>query len=101
LPTDRLVAEWSLNSPRVRRAVSANTSKKLYTPKNKRKLARIHVPAGFAALKRSQPEEAARVQGEIRQEFEHWLGLGYATTSIEIKEDGAGTYLLEPWSREE
>jgi predicted GNAT superfamily acetyltransferase len=100
LPTDRLVAEWSLNSPRVRRAVSPSTRTKLPMLKNKRKLARIHVPAEFAALKRAQPEEAARVQGEIRQEFEHWLGLGYAATSIEIK-DGAGTYLLEPWSREE
>jgi predicted GNAT superfamily acetyltransferase len=51
-------------------------------------------------LKRSQPEEAARLQAEIRQEFEHWLGLGYAATSIEIK-DGGGTYLLEPWSHDE
>lgn len=100
LPTDRLVAEWWLNSPRVRRAVLSRAGRKLPAPGSKRKLARIHVPAEFAALKRSQPEEAARVQGEIRQEFEHWLGLGYAATSIEIK-DGAGTYLLEHWSSDE
>lgn len=100
LPTDRLVAEWWLTSARVRRAVSPRAGGKLPKPGSKRKIARVHVPAEFAALKRSQPEEAARVQGEIRQEFEHWLGLGYAATSIEIK-DGGGTYLLEPWKSDE
>ncbi len=67
-------------------------------PKGKR-VARIQVPSELA---RAQAQPARRsgcapAIEEIRQEFEHWLGLGYAATAMEIKA-GGGTYLLEPWA---
>jgi predicted GNAT superfamily acetyltransferase len=97
LPTDRLVAEWWLSSPRVRQAVPpVPPPKRRPRPPRGREWVRIRVPIGMDELVRSKPDEAVRVQAEIRQEFEHWLGCGYAATSVES--DSAGTaYLLQPW----
>ncbi len=83
LPTDRLVAEWWLRSARVRKAVSPGPSRKTKTPLRARgrEWVRLRVPAGLDELARNKPDEAARVQAEIRQEFEHWFGRGYAATS--------------------
>ena len=63
----------------------------------RRKLVRIQIPVDFAHIRGTNPEEAARLQAEVRLEFEHWLGRGYAATGIEVSEDNA-EYLLEPWA---
>jgi predicted GNAT superfamily acetyltransferase len=104
LPTDRLVGEWRLDSARVRRAAAAQGAS-VATPGSrvsgggrKRKLAQVRIPAEIAALKASRPDEAARVQAEVRQEFEHWFAQGYAATAIETGAAGS-TYVLEPWAR--
>jgi predicted GNAT superfamily acetyltransferase len=93
LPTDRLVAEWHLRSARVRRALSDKRHRK----SRGKEYARIRVPADFARIRGTKPEEAARLQAEVRQEFEHWLVSGYAGTGINITDDAA-EYLLEPWT---
>ena len=93
LPTDRLVAEWQLRSARVRRALSEKRSRK----SRGKEYARIRVPADFGTIRATKPEEAARLQAEVRQEFEHWLVSGYAATGINITDDTA-EYLLEPWT---
>jgi predicted GNAT superfamily acetyltransferase len=97
LPTDRLIADWDLNSARVRRALALKTGEK--RPRRHargKKLARVRVPAELAAMRQEKPEEALRMQSEIRQEFEYWLNRGYAATSVEVAGNG-GEYLLEPW----
>lgn len=95
LPTDRLVAEWRLRSARVRRALA---DKRPRSRKSRSKeYARIRVPLDFARIRGTKPEEAARLQAEVRQEFEHWLASGYAATGIN-RTDEAAEYLLEPWS---
>jgi predicted GNAT superfamily acetyltransferase len=101
LPTDRLVAEWQLRSARVRRALAARPGRK---PAHARvrgrgKLVRIRVPAELATLRQTRPEDAARMQAEIRQEFEHWLNSGYAATSVVVAGQG-GEYLLQPWPKQ-
>lgn len=96
LPTDRLVAEWWLRSARVRQAVSQDPSHKRPARARGKEWVRIRVPAGMDELARNKPDEAARVQAEIRQEFEHWLGRGYAATSVELDSTGCA-YLLQPW----
>jgi predicted GNAT superfamily acetyltransferase len=99
LPTDRLVAEWWLRSTRVRHAVSSGSASKTKAPSRPargKEWVRIRVPPGMDDLARDKPDEAARVQAEIRQEFEHWLGRGYAATSVELDSTG-GAYLLQPW----
>ncbi len=97
LPTDRLIAEWHLRSPRVRRALAEKRggAAKL----RGKKFERISVPAEFGQIRGTNPEEATRLQAEVRLEFEHWLGRGYAATNIEIS-DGGAEYLLEPWDEE-
>lgn len=94
LPTDRLLAEWPLRSARVKRAIASGD----IAPSKRKKCVRIRVPAELAKIKSTHLEEAARLQTEIRMEFEHWLGLGYAATWIEVDEKG-GDYLLEPWHK--
>lgn len=96
LPTDRLIAEWRLRSPRVRGCLTARRRLRRAAAGARGKYVEIGVPPRMAELRQTRPEEAARVQGEIRLEFEHWLGLGYAATGIALGE-GGGTYLLEPW----
>jgi predicted GNAT superfamily acetyltransferase len=95
LPTDRLVAEWHLRSARVRRALSDKRPRA--TKSRSKEYARVRVPAEFARIRGTKPEEAARLQAEVRQEFEHWLTAGYAATGINRTDDGA-EYLLEPWA---
>lgn len=94
LPTDRLVAEWRLRSPRVRRAVA---DKRPGRTSRSKEFARIRVPTDFGRIRGTNPEEAARLQAEVRLEFEHWLASGYAATGIE-RTDEAAEYLLEPWA---
>jgi predicted GNAT superfamily acetyltransferase len=103
LPTDRLVAEWHLRSARVRRAAAARSAqvpakRKRAAASGRGKTVRIRVPADLAALRQTRPDEAARLQAEIRQEFEHWLSRGYAATSVAVAGQG-GEYLLRPWPK--
>ena len=95
LPTDRLVAEWHLRSPRVRRAVA---DKRPARRARGKEFARIRLPADFMKIRNTNPEDAARLQAEVRLEFEHWLSAGYAATGINVREDAA-EYLLEPWDK--
>jgi len=95
LPTDRLVAEWRLRSLRVSRALADKRSSARKS--RKKELVRIHVPADFAHIRGTNSEEAARLQAEVRLEFEHWLGRGYAATGLEVSDEKA-EYLLEPWT---
>jgi hypothetical protein len=57
---------------------------------------RIRVPAELAAARQTRPDDAQQMQAEVRQEFEYWLKLGYAATSMNLVGAG-GEYLLEPW----
>jgi len=100
LPTDRLLAEWPLRSARVRRAISASQAKRGTTASPRgREVIRIRVPAGFEQLAANKPDDAVRVQAEIRQDFEHWLGRGYAAVSVELDADGCA-YILQPWPKD-
>jgi predicted GNAT superfamily acetyltransferase len=99
LPTDRLVAEWWLRSARVRQAVSPGLPRKTPRRMRGREWVRIRVRPGIDELARNRPDEALRVQGEIRQEFEHWFGRGYAATSVELDTTECA-YLLRPWPQD-
>ncbi len=84
LPTDRLLAEWRLDSRRVVAAINDLSPEPPDTP------AVIHVP-------KLDPESTLSVQSRIRHEFQHWLSKNYAATSVRPTPDGAD-YLLYPWS---
>lgn len=94
LPTDRLLAEWVLRSPRVE-AILGGESLKPAQPKPPASAAvRIRVPATIDDLRRANPAEAVRVQGDIRRQFLYYFSHGYAASALEVHSDGAD-YVLE------
>ena len=91
LPTDRLVAEWHLRSPRVRRAIAGKRA----MPAFSEKAVRISVPITFETEMRPDRARALRTQSRIRADFIKWLGKGYAVTSFTPGKAGVD-YILEP-----
>jgi predicted GNAT superfamily acetyltransferase len=92
LPTDRLVAEWHLRSPRVLRVLTG----KRPTPAFAKKAVRISIPANVEDLKTKDPTKAAQIQSEIRAQFSNWLAKKYAATAVAPIKSGVD-YILEPW----
>ena len=127
LPTDRLLAEWCLDSPRVVAAIND------VAPEPPDTSAVIHVPAApgtpisgsalppasfLAPAARAQERSDApgagipsaslisadslttftsSLQARIRSEFQLWFSKNYAATSVRFTPTGAD-YLLHPWS---
>lgn len=91
LPTDRLLAEWQLDSARVAATVSDLAKEPEEAP------ATIELPAELDRWKQSDNAEVARVQTRIREEFAAWFARGYAAVGVRKSEAGAA-YLLAPWS---
>src|SRR6266853_2850865 len=92
LPTDRLVAEWKLRSPRVLRVLAGKRT----PPASTKKSVRISIPAEMEDLKTTDPSQAEKVQIEVRSRFTHWLAKKYAATAVAPTPSGAD-YILEPW----
>ncbi len=89
LPTDRCVAEWWIDSPRVRAIVEGRRA--LFTAE-----ARIEVPREIDAWKRENPARAREVQSGIREQFQMWLARGLAVLGYEIG-PRAGAFLFGKW----
>jgi predicted GNAT superfamily acetyltransferase len=89
LPTDRLVAEWWLKTPRVESVVTGGAVP--HAPGSRR----IAVPVTVAQLKGNDRATAERLQAEVREQFQKSFAEGYAVTGFEATAD-AGVYLLEP-----
>jgi len=98
LPTDRLLAEWHLDSPRVIAAINDLALDPSDAP-----LA-IHIRG--ASLEVAQPGSSIsftpasspiELQSRLRSEFRHWFSKNYAATSVRFTTSGAD-YLLQPWS---
>jgi predicted GNAT superfamily acetyltransferase len=83
LPTDRLLAEWHLKSPRVEAAVAG-------------KPIQPNPGAVEISLAAVGQESSADVQARVRFEFTRWLGRGYAVTGFALHGE-TGAYLLEPY----
>jgi predicted GNAT superfamily acetyltransferase len=93
LPTDRLVAEWHLRSPRVLRVLAGKQPTALVS----KKAARVTIPSNLELLRSSDPLRARELQSEVRAEFLKWLGKGYAAMSV-VPSKGGMDYILEPGS---
>lgn len=91
LPTDRLWAEWQLDSARVVAAVSDLARDAESAP------ATIELPAELEEWKESNTGEVAKVQARMRDEFTRWFARGYAAVGVRKSAAGAA-YLLAPWS---
>jgi predicted GNAT superfamily acetyltransferase len=88
LPTDRLVAEWWLDSRRVRDRLAGQM------PQPGRVAVRIRLPQNIAEVRRSNPSRAIDVQSRLREEFQHWFERGYGVTGFEVVGEEA-SYVVE------
>jgi predicted GNAT superfamily acetyltransferase len=88
LPTDRLVAEWWLDSDRVKNILADNV-----VP-SKDTAARISLPANLGDIKASDRDAGARVQAAAREQFERYFAEGYVATSVE-RLNASSEYILE------
>jgi predicted GNAT superfamily acetyltransferase len=93
LPTDRLVAEWYLASPRTE---AISTGQPFERPLIEE---RISVPADIAEIRRSDPKRARDIQADIGQRFQEHFKRGQAVIGFEVS-PAAGTYLIGPWESE-
>jgi predicted GNAT superfamily acetyltransferase len=90
LPTDRLVAEWWVRSPRVEDLLSGKP--RVFTPGRER----VVIPVAIREICRSDPRAAERIQSVVREQFETHISNGCAAVGFEFNEDH-GCYILEPY----
>ena len=87
LPTDRCVAEWWIDSPRVNSLLSGKPEPRPQVE------ASIPVPANIADLRVSDPKQARVIQQEISDQFLLHFRAGLAVIGFESTPE-TGTYLL-------
>ncbi len=92
LATDRLVAEWHLDSRRVVAAIHDLVKESAADAP-----ASIELPDDLEQWKHKDMEQVRRVQQRIREEFTSWFGRGYAAVGMRKTKSGRA-YLLAPWS---
>jgi predicted GNAT superfamily acetyltransferase len=91
LPTDRLVAEWFLDSAHVHAALSQKGPDRTAGP------ATISLPAELDQWKAEAPERLKTIQTSLREQFTDWFSRGYA--AVAVRQDASGpAYVLIPWS---
>lgn len=89
MPTDRLLVEWHLVSPRAIAAINN------LTPELKDAPTLIRLPNSVIAA--APPSSLLDLQSRLRAEFTHWFSKGYAATAIRFTPSGAD-YCLSPYS---
>lgn len=94
LPTDRLVAEWHLRSPRVLQALGKKQAGAL---KLSKKAVHITIPSNIEELRTTHPSGARELQSEVRVEFLKRFAAGYTATAV-LPSEGGTDYILEPGS---
>jgi predicted GNAT superfamily acetyltransferase len=91
LPTDRLLAEWRLDSARVVAAINNLVKPPMEAP------ATIELPADLERLQQEDSPLVGQTQSRIRDEFAKWFAKGYAAVALRTG-PGNPAYLLTPWS---
>ena len=89
LPTDRCIAEWYLDSPRVRRVLKGERL-------GHRPAVRIAYPADIAKIRAEDQDCAREIQRANGEKFREAFARGLAVTGFE-RTESQGTYLLEPY----
>src|SRR5205085_11068082 len=90
LPTDRCIAEWYLDSARVRRVLEGERLAH-------RAVERIAYPADIARIRAEDQDCAREIQRANGERFRDAFARGLAVTAFE-RTDSQGTYLLEPYA---
>jgi len=95
LPTDRLVAEWQLDSPRVVAAVNELTADA--ETQHPERATTIQFPAELERWLQEGSPNLLPVQTRTREEFARWFAKGFAAVSLTTSPSGPA-YQLVPWS---
>ncbi|MBL8230961.1 MAG: acetyltransferase [Bryobacterales bacterium] len=90
LPTDRCIAEWWIDHPRVHAVLAGRN------PDRDQATARIAVPANIAELRQTDPAQARAIQESVSNQFLEHFRQGLAVVGMDRTPE-AGTYLLGPW----
>ncbi|MGC1462428.1 MAG: GNAT family N-acetyltransferase [Terracidiphilus sp.] len=92
LPTDRLLAEWRLDSPRVQTILGGRPTPTQLIAE------RIQVPASIYAWKASDQsrEQALAIQVENRHKFQEAFSRGLAVVGFDRDAEGNGVFALGP-----
>jgi len=90
LPTDRLVAEWWLRSPRVHSHLSGKPVCESAGAE------RIAVPGSIRDLCRNDPQKAEQVQLRLRKSFESSFANGQAAVGFKL-DQSEGMYVMGPY----
>ena len=90
LPTDRCIAEWWTDSPRVRAVLAGEMVAR-------RTEERIVYPSDIGRIRSQDPGRAREIQKINGEKFRRAFERGLAVTGFERSET-EGTYLLEPWA---
>ena len=88
LPTDRLTAEWRLDSPRVREILEERAQ----APCGQ--TAEVVVPANIEDRSAVSIADVARIQDRVMSEFEGWFAQGYAAIATASSPQGF-KYILD------
>jgi predicted GNAT superfamily acetyltransferase len=91
MATDRLVAEWYLDSPRVVAAIEGLNREPVAFS------GCIRLPAELERWKETDSPEVAKVQARLREEFTAAFAKGYAAIATRSMPQGT-EYLVAPWS---
>jgi predicted GNAT superfamily acetyltransferase len=92
MPTDRLVAEWWVDSPRVNALLASAPAATQDAPSDAVKIA---VPINVGELRFMNREAAQRIQSEVRKQFVDYFAKGYVVTAIATVGPVA-EYVLQP-----
>jgi predicted GNAT superfamily acetyltransferase len=87
LPTDRCVAEWYIDSPRVIAILGGGQTDRLDAE------ARISIPASIETMRRDHPTEAGEIQRSVSEQFLENVRRGLAVTQFERSSE-AGVYVF-------
>jgi predicted GNAT superfamily acetyltransferase len=89
IPTDRLVAEWEVDTDRARHAIEHGRS--LGSPVSRE----IVIPAEAARSRTSNPERTLAIQSDLRTQFQRAFADGLYVTGYRVTDDG-GVFELSP-----
>ena len=87
LPTDRLYAEWWLQSPRTKRVLEGQ-------PLDREALARVELPGQIYEWKSERDPRARQVQTAVRDSLQQHFAAGLVAVGYERRPDGGGAFLL-------
>ena len=90
LPTDRLVAEWFLDSAHVLAALAEEHAESAGP-------ASIQLPKEYESWKGNDAGKVRELQARIRDQFTDWFAKGYAAVGVRQGPSGPA-YVLAPWS---